>query len=91
MKIIPIFFRKSVLISSFLCLWIYQQGKAQDQFIDQIHFSKDSSRIIGFSLNTKTYNLTHSIPQLQWAESLNHQNRIQYKIIESSKKQDGIN
>ena len=91
MNIILNFFRKSFLISTFLCLWMNQQGKAQGQSIEQIQFSKDSSSIMGFSFNDKTYNLTHSIPLLQWASSLKQQTRIQYKIIQTSKNKDGIN
>ena len=67
-----------------------QQIKAQVRSIDQIQFSKDSSTIIGFSINDKTFNLAHSIPVLQWAASLNQQSRIQYKILQTNKIDDGI-
>ena len=85
MKIIPRLFRNSLLITTVLCLWMIQQIKAQGRSIDQIQFSKDSSTIIGFSINDKTFNLVHSIPLLQWPASLNQQARIQYKIIQTAK------
>jgi len=90
MKIIPRLFRNSLLITTVLCLWMIQQIKAQGRSIDQIQFSKDSSTIIGFSINDKTFNLVHSIPLLQWPASLNQQARIQYKIIQTAKIEDGF-
>mgnify|MGYP000279941434 FL=1 len=90
MKIIPSLFRNSLLLITVLYVLMNQQIKAQVRSIDQIQFSKDSSTIIGFSINDKTFNLAHSIPVLQWAASLNQQSRIQYKILQTNKIDDGI-
>jgi len=65
MKIIPSLFRNSLLLITVLYVLMNQQIKAQVRSIDQIQFSKDSSTIIGFSINDKTFNLAHSIPVLQ--------------------------
>ena len=67
-----------------------QKGMAQSNSITQIHFSKDSSTLIGFTYNATPIFLPSPIPLVQWERMLSQQKQMDIKILFIEKKDNGF-
>ena len=63
---------------------------AQSNSITQIHFSKDSSTLIGFTYNDTPIFLPSPTPLVQWERMLSQQKQMDIKILFIEKKDNGF-